>query len=81
MHTFQVDDKQQGVDHVRKQDEHRGNSSVCAGDTCMLNIAHKTQPVGIHSVHISAHVRINIQTKIFASTMSGWTIMLVVFIH
>lgn len=52
MHTFRVDDKQQGADHVRNQDEHRGNSSVYAkhaGDKCMLNLAHKTQPAVIDS--------------------------------
>lgn len=29
MHTYHVDDAQQGTDHVRKQDEHIGNASVC----------------------------------------------------
>lgn len=28
-HAFQVDDTQQGVDHVRKQDEHGGESLEC----------------------------------------------------
>lgn len=37
MYTFQVDDTQQGVDHVRKQDEDRESSKMYAkhaDDTC-----------------------------------------------